>query len=64
MKECEKQFNKIIQNPANFNFDKQSYNEGWQAALKWALEICYDYEERWDHSISDEIREELKNGNS
>jgi len=41
--------------PFGYNFAKL----GWQAALEWVNKVCEEYEEDWDHSISDTIKEEL-----
>ena len=35
MKECDKQYNKTVRNPANFSLDRRSYYTGWRAALEW-----------------------------
>lgn len=32
---------------------------GWRAALEEVLKVCEMYEENWDHSISDWIKQEL-----
>lgn len=60
MKAFEKQFNKDAKNPANFGFDKRSYDAGWRQALKWVL----NHEDLIDHYQLDYVKEELQDGNT
>lgn len=69
MKELEKQYNKDVKNPANFNFDKRSYMAGGRTALEWVLqikktgtELAY-YEDDLFVAIMNDIEKELEDEN-